>query len=163
MKARMAIVACLVAGAAWAANPDSLTVQLREVKLRQTPQFFGAPVATLVYGDKVQVIEKQPGWYRVRADGGAEGWLNESSVTDRKITVASGRGPDRTGVSADEVALAGKGFNPQVESEYKSRNPDLAEAFRVLEGQMTLTRVDDQALRTFLKEGDLWPDTKGSR
>jgi hypothetical protein len=56
--------------------------------------------------------------------------------------------------SSDEVALAGKGFTPEVESGYRSKHPemdfaqvDTVESFK----------VDPAALQAFIKEGDLKP------
>jgi hypothetical protein len=56
--------------------------------------------------------------------------------------------------SSDEVALAGKGFTPEVESGYRAKHPemDFAQVDKI-EG----FQVDSAALQTFIKEGDLKP------
>ena len=56
--------------------------------------------------------------------------------------------------SSDEVALAGKGFTPEVESGYRAKHPemDFAQVDKV-EG----FKVEPAALQAFIKEGDLKP------
>jgi hypothetical protein len=54
--------------------------------------------------------------------------------------------------NSDEVALAGKGFNPEVESAYRAKHPemDFAQVDKI-EG----FKVEPAALQVFIKEGDL--------
>ena len=56
--------------------------------------------------------------------------------------------------SSDEVALAGKGFTPEVESGYRAKHPemDFAQVDKI-EG----FKVDPATLQAFIKEGDLKP------
>ena len=56
--------------------------------------------------------------------------------------------------SSDEVALAGKGFTPEVENGYRSKHPemDFAQVDKI-EG----FKVDPATLQAFIKEGDLKP------
>jgi hypothetical protein len=56
--------------------------------------------------------------------------------------------------SSDEVALAGKGFTPEVESGYRSKHPEMNFAqVDTIEG----FKVDPATLQAFIKEGDLKP------
>ena len=56
--------------------------------------------------------------------------------------------------SSDEVALAGKGFTPEVETGYRSKHPemDFAQVDKV-----ESFKVDSATLQAFIKEGDLKP------
>jgi len=56
--------------------------------------------------------------------------------------------------SSDEVALAGKGFTPEVESGYRAKHPemDFAQVDKV-----ESYKVDSATLQAFIKEGDLKP------
>ena len=56
--------------------------------------------------------------------------------------------------SSDEVALAGKGFTPEVETGYRSKHPemDFAQVDKIEN-----FKVDPAALQAFIKEGDLKP------
>jgi hypothetical protein len=55
---------------------------------------------------------------------------------------------------SDEVALAGKGFTPEVESGYRAKHPEMK--FAEVDKVETF-KVDPAALQTFIKEGDLTP------
>jgi hypothetical protein len=54
--------------------------------------------------------------------------------------------------SNDEVALAGKGFTPEVETGYRAKHPevDFAQVDKV-----ETFKVDPATLQAFIKEGDL--------
>jgi hypothetical protein len=56
--------------------------------------------------------------------------------------------------SSDEVALAGKGFTPEVESGYRAKHPemDFAQVDKV-----ESFKVEPATLHAFIKEGDLKP------
>ena len=56
--------------------------------------------------------------------------------------------------SSDEVALAGKGFTPEVETGYRAKHPemDFAQVDKI-----ESYKVDPATLQTFIKEGDLKP------
>ena len=56
--------------------------------------------------------------------------------------------------SSDEVALAGKGFTPEVETGYRAKHPemDFAQVDKV-----ESFKVDPATLQAFIKEGDLKP------
>jgi hypothetical protein len=54
--------------------------------------------------------------------------------------------------SSDEVALAGKGFTPEVESGYRAKHPEMD--FGQVD-KVESFKVDPAALQAFIKEGDL--------
>ena len=56
--------------------------------------------------------------------------------------------------SSDEVALAGKGFTPEVETGYRAKHPEMD--FAQVDKIETF-KVDPAALQAFIKEGDLKP------
>jgi hypothetical protein len=118
--AALALAALLCAGAAFAAV-ESVTVIVRKTSIRRDRQFYAPTVAEAALGDSFTVLAREKGWVRVNS-GAGEGWLHESAVTERKVAVSS-QGPAGGKVDAQDVALAGKGFNPQVESEYRRKNP----------------------------------------
>jgi len=110
----------------------------------------------LVYGDRVEAIEEaNGGWLRVRLPGGATGWVHETAVTDEKLLpLPQAGGVPRGSVSQDEVALAGKGFNPQVEAKYREQNPSREELFRLVDA-MERRDVPEAEMEAFLFEGRL--------
>ena len=62
----------------------------------------------------------QKGWYPVTTADGKSGWLHESALSRKPIVMRAGTSDAATGVSSDEVALAGKGFNEQVEKKLRT-------------------------------------------
>ena len=118
MKIKILLVVLLVmaAGAALAAP---MSVQVRNCRVRATPSQLGATVATVDYGAVVQAGPLQNGWYPVTTPDGKTGWLHESALSRKPVAMRAGTGDAATGVSSDEVALAGKGFNEQVEAKLR--------------------------------------------
>jgi SH3-like domain-containing protein len=113
----LAVLLAVMAGAAFAA---SMSVQVRNCKVRATPSQLGRTVATVEYGTQVQTGQLQKGWYPVTTPDGKTGWLHESALSTKPIAMQAGTTDAATGVSSDEVALAGKGFNEQVEAKMKA-------------------------------------------
>lgn len=110
-----AALVLLTAGLAWAA---AMSVQVKEGKVLDKPNFFGKVVETLPYGQRITTQAKQGSWYQVKPSGG---WIHASALTPKNIVVKAGSGQAQTGASSEEMALAGKGFNAQVESKYRAQ------------------------------------------
>ena len=118
MKAKVfAVLVVLGAGITFAA---SMSVQVQTSKLRATPSQLGRVVATVKYGEAMQVETSQKGWYSVTTPDGKKGWLHESVLSKKPVAMHAGTTDAAIGVSTDEVALAGKGFNEQVEAKLKA-------------------------------------------
>ena len=131
MKTRvLAMLLAFWAGSAFAA---SMSVQVRNCKVRATPSQLGAAVATVDYGAVVQAGAMQKGWYPVTTADGKTGWVHESALSKKPIAMRAGTSDAATGVSSDEVSLAGKGFNEQVEAKLRK------------EGKLDYTWVDRMA------------------
>jgi uncharacterized protein YgiM (DUF1202 family) len=143
----------LCAGAAFAA---SMSVQVRNGKVRATPSQLGRVVASVPYAETVEVGELQRGWYPVTLANGSKGWLHESTLSRKPIKMTAGTTDVQTGVSSDEVALAGKGFNEQVEARLKEETAldytwvDRMAQFQVSEDQIRAFRTQGR-----LSGGDL--------
>ncbi len=111
----------MIPPAVGAAEPTSMSVTVRETQVRSSPGFMGALLGTLSYGDRVEVKESRSGWARVVLPGTTkEGWVHLSALTEKRIALSAGASGAGTTASSGEVALAGKGFNKQVEEQYKS-------------------------------------------
>lgn len=142
------IVAAVLLCAPWALA-RTMHVQVRDGVLRKSPSFLGPVTARVRYGDAVTTVSEQSGWVNVRTAAG-EGWIHESALTKKKI-VLSGGGQVTTAASDDELALAGKGFNAEVEAEFKqSGNVDYSWIDR-----MERMDVTQQQMRNFIREGGL--------
>lgn len=137
------------------AKPRQMSLQIREGTLRATPSFLGGVVASAAYGDRLTVLEEQGAWSKVSpADGGAAGWIHTSALTKKRITLKAGDKDAEVAASSGELALAGKGFNSEVEAEFKSQNKDVDFAWI---DRMEAITVSVEQVKTFLKDGKVAP------
>jgi len=146
------IVVCLVffivGFAAAQVGPNAtLYVAVKSIDLKTAA---GKKVATLSYGDKVTVTQVNGKNVEVKSDSNASliGWAPSANFSTKKIIVGSA-----STTSAKEVALAGKGFNQDIENSYSSQGQvnfgdvDKIEAIN----------ADETALMRFIEEGRLSP------
>lgn len=147
------IAGCGVGLAAYA-NSASMQVQVRSSPLRDTPSFMGQIVATAAYGDTVERLEVKGAWIKVRATG-KQGWMHQSALTTRKVSMKAGEQDATVTASSKDLALAGKGFSKQVESEFKDRNKDIDFTWV---NRMEEFKVSDAEARDFLKAGRVTPE-----
>ena len=141
--------------AAAAVQAAQMSVQVKEGVLREKASFLGKPVGSVAYGDRVDVLASQGDWRQVRAASGATGWIHGSALDSKRVTLSAASGGDvRIAASSDEVALAGKGFSQEIETEYKKQNRSLDYAW--VDRMLTFKVSDAEAIR-FLQEGGLEP------
>jgi len=131
---------------------EELNVQVKSGKVRARPSFLGKIVATLSYGDSVKVIREQGEWVLAKNAGSPQGWIHISALTDDFIELSSGGSNAETAASSDELALAGKGFNSDVESEFKTRNEDID--FTWID-RMEKIIISPEQMEGFLKMGGI--------
>lgn len=143
--------ALLLAVVAVAAVGEEMSVTVRETQLRENPVFLGRVLELLSYADRVEVLEEQGPWYRVEASSGRSGWVHSSALTTKRIVLQAADSGAETGASGTEVALAGRGFNEEVENRYKDeQNLDFSKVDR-MEG----FEYSPEVLLAFLEEGGL--------
>ncbi|MBI4059935.1 MAG: hypothetical protein HY403_00745 [Elusimicrobia bacterium] len=145
MKARLPLVlaACLSSAAASAAT---VTVLVQETALRKRAQSYAPSVGTARLGQKFETLGREAGFYKT-----SSGYLHSSAVTERKLRFGSADAVGG-GASAEEITLAGKGFNAQVEKSYGEKN---AAANFPAVNAMERRAVDEDALFDFLRAGGL--------
>jgi len=112
----------LVAVAIFATDPQKdRSVIVKEAPLREKPVFSGKILGTLVYTDRVQILELPAGssWAKVRFIAKKlEGWMPVSTLSkEGRLVVKAGDETQKTPPSGYEVALAGLGFNEEAEAE----------------------------------------------
>ncbi len=146
------IVFCLVffiAGfAAAQVGPNAtLYVAVKTIDLKSST---GKKVATLSYGDKVtvtQVKEKEKSVeVKSATDPSLIGWAPTANFSTKKIIAGS-----TSTTSAKEVALAGKGFNQDIENSYSSQGEVNFDDVDKIEAITT----DEAVLIRFIEEGHL--------
>lgn len=111
------LILVTAASGLWAG--DMMSVKVESTRLMPRPSYGGAPIAQLSYTDRVEVLDDSRGWNQVRTADGETGWVHGSALSRKEIAYSSS-GNVSSGASSEEVALAGKGFNPEVEAQYKA-------------------------------------------
>jgi hypothetical protein len=132
------------------AAAETIKVTTRENAVRSDCRFFAPVKLKVSLGDQLTVKGRKGDWYLVSAKG-INGCIHKSAVESRSFASA-GKGAASGGTSADEVSLAGKGFNPQVEAGYRKSNKDLNYA---AVDEISHIQVGEKALETFVLQGGL--------
>jgi len=126
-----------------------VTVRVMSAKLMKAPKFIGAAAGSVSRGDTLTIDEVKGDWYRVH--GAYTGWINRTNVVDGKVALSSKPGSGG-GASRDEVELAGRGFTPDVEEQYRGKHRDLD--FSHVDA-IEKTQIDFSELEAFVTEGQL--------
>jgi hypothetical protein len=100
-------------------------------------------LGNLSLGDEVTLISESGKWSRVRS-GNLIGWVTSTSLSARRI-VASG-----TSAAATEISLAGKGFSPEMEMEYRKDGLD----YSMVDFMEAIT-IPREELMGFITDGGL--------
>ena len=143
----------LIAGVALAAPAvgSIVTVRVLTAKVMKAPRFIGAAAGDVSRGEQLTFQEAKGDWYRVA--GTVSGWIHKTNLTERQVTLSSRPGGAGTGAaSRDEVELAGRGFTPQVEGEYRRKNPNLD--FSHVDA-IERVQIDPAELEAFVRAGKL--------
>lgn len=151
---RRVISTLLIAGFATAASAavQQMSIQSEKAAIRATPGPFAQTITTLNYGDRVNVLAEQGAWSQVQTATGQTGWTQTASLTKKKVVLQAGANDVSKTASGEELALAGKGFNSQVEGEFKSKNPNVD--FRWID-HMEKIKVSEPQMLQFLRDGGL--------
>lgn len=144
-------VTCVLCACQYAnAGTTEMTVQVKQTAIRATPSYLAPVVLSLNYGERLVVHEKRGNWCLVgKSNQPAAGWLHDSALTRERIALKAGS-DTRTAASSDEVALAGKGFNSEVEKAFKANHTEID--FRWID-RMESIRIADGAIQSFLQTG----------
>jgi polyisoprenoid-binding protein YceI len=135
--------------AAQVSGGSTAYVTAKTIKVKSSTGFFAGTRGTLAYGAQVAVLQVTGKWAEIRsaASPSITGWIASSNLTTKRIS-ASGSG---SGASSGEIALAGKGFNEEVENAYRANgNLDYAGVDRT-----ETLEVSQDDLYQFVTEGHL--------
>jgi len=150
---RFFIVFCLVLfitglAAAQVRTGGTLFVSTNTLDLKTGTGFFAANRGTLNYGDRVTVLQVNGRFVEIRSAENASlsGWAPSANLSARQVVGGTG-----STATASEIAMAGKGFNQELEASYRARgNLHYAELDRI-----EAITINGAALRQFLEEGRL--------
>ena len=139
------LVMMLCAGAVVFAQADQGTryVAVQTVAVKSSTGFFAKNLGNLSLGDVVRLIKEDGKWSQIQA-GNLTGWVASSSLSARRVVASN------TAVTANEVAMAGKGFSPDMEMEYRKSGLD----YSMVDSMEQITVPEDDLLR-FITEGRL--------
>jgi len=148
------IVLCMIlfmAGlaAAQVSRGGTLYVSVRSLPLKSGTGWFARTNGTLEYGAQVTVLQVSGNSVEVRstANPSITGWSASANFSTRQVV--SGTSSTAT---AREVALAGKGFNAEVEQSYRGGHQELNYAGV---DEVERITVNENELLRFLEEGRL--------
>ncbi len=135
---------------------ETLKVERANTQLYESPNFGSTPLGTVAAGSDVAVVSRSGDWVQVTYQG-KTGWLHKTAFPQAaggvKMPGLLTGGPVKE-AKTDEVALAGKGFTPEVEAGFRQKNPGLNYA---LVDQVEQFQVNPAQLAAFIREGGLTP------
>jgi opacity protein-like surface antigen len=123
-------------------------VTAKTIQVKSSTGFFASSRGNLAYGAQVTVLQVNGKWAEIRSSSPSiTGWIAVANLTTKRVTASSGG----SSASASEIALAGKGFNEEVENAYKA-NGDLNYADV---DKTEAIKVSQDDLLKFVTEGHL--------
>ena len=147
----LAFLILILASAAFAqiSKGGTAWVSIKTAELKSSTGLFASSRGNISYGEQVTVLQVSGKWAEVRSSANANlsGWISTANLSAKRIVATGGAST----ATASEVALAGKGFNQEVENEYKaSGNVN----FAAVDWTETINIPDDD-LYNFITEGRL--------
>ncbi|MBW2467320.1 MAG: SH3 domain-containing protein [Deltaproteobacteria bacterium] len=128
-----------------------MSVQVKQCQLRSKPTFLGKVVTSLEYGDRVEVAGEENSWIEVSPSGKSGGWVHVSALSEKEIILNPDSKDIEEAATNDEIALAGKGFNKEVEDKYRQ---DKKLDFSLID-QMEKIVVSQNDINGFVRQGGL--------
>lgn len=126
--------------------PKKMYVAVEDVELKSKISFFSKNIQTLYYGQLVIPLEQSGNFIKIQdSKTKIEGWVSLSSLSKRKI------GKSDFTADANELALAGKGFNEEVEKSYKKSGKADYTSVDLMESWV----IQQEKLISFIIEGNL--------
>ncbi|HEX4923488.1 MAG TPA: SH3 domain-containing protein [Bdellovibrionales bacterium] len=125
----IATVAAVITFFAIAAHANGPVIGLERAKVWAKPQVLAKTVGEVKYGTKIKVLETKNGWVRIETASAPKvsGWVMKNAIESRAEfakAIGSGEALDSSYGSQD-VAAAGKGWDPNVEKSHRQGNPKL--------------------------------------
>ncbi|MDR0388540.1 MAG: hypothetical protein LBH73_00540 [Spirochaetaceae bacterium] len=144
------LLLCLSGGlAAQALAGKTVYVTVKTAQLKESTGFFARSRGSLQYGDVCTVLQERGRWVEIRSNTNRNlhGWIAAANVSTRRVVSSS----TSASASADELALAGKGFSEEVERSYRTEGDLNYDAIDRMEQSV----VSTNDLRNFVVEGHL--------
>jgi len=122
----ISMVLLLFVGVGLVLAGSNMSVQVKKGRVREKPSFLSRILAEVEYGGQVLRAGKEGDWIKVSGfSGSEEGWMHASALTPKRIVFSSGQTEAGGGGGGEDLALAGKGFNKELEVEFRGARKDL--------------------------------------
>ena len=143
------VVCCLAVPLFSASKAKTQYVAIDPAPLKAKPAASSKKVGSIAYASAVLVLQEEKSWVYVQLaeDKSVAGWVPASALTSKKIKDKT----DATSANADEIALAGKGFNSTIEAVYAEQ---YEMNFDIVDYIESLSADQDEAI-AFAQEGQL--------
>lgn len=140
---------------------STVYVQARSAQVRDGKTSLNKTVATVQFGEALEVLQQEAEWLEVRTAGGARGWIFVDKTSTSKPAGASaesglaklGQGLRQTQASPVTASAGARGLDKASE-DYAQRS-GITRQHRDAVDRMTAYRLPEQDVETFLKEGKL--------
>ena len=158
MRMKILITLLFLAVMSSVALAASVRVITQEGVIRKDRRFFSPPVIRASYGSVLEEKGRQGDWLRVNYRG-REGWIHKGAVQEQKFETTSLAKGTAQETSQDEIAVAGKGFTPEVEKAFREKNPNMRyDQVNKVEN----FNLDEQRIQSFIRAGGLKEPGGGS-
>ena len=158
MRMKILITLLFLAVMSSVALAASVRVITQEGVIRKDRRFFSPPVIRASYGSVLEEKGRQGDWLRVNYRG-REGWIHKGAVQEHKFETTSLAKGTAQETSQDEIAVAGKGFTPEVEKAFREKNPNMRyDQVNKVEN----FNLDEQRIQSFIRAGGLKEPGGGS-
>lgn len=148
MKVKFFIVLLFVFG--FSAFSQTKYVAVKNIPLRSSASNFAKQTGVLEYGQPVSVLKTDGSWEQVSAETNSSktltGWVKNSNLSERKIVST------KFSASTKTLALAGKGFGEELESQYQTK-AIAANYFQI--NAIERLKFSDLELKKFINDGEL--------
>lgn len=131
---------------------DQVAIAVQNQNIYPMPAFYASPTEPVTYGTLATIDEIQGEWYRITTSDSEDGWIHETAVTGAIQTSSSGTTASGE-VTTDELMLAGRGFNADIEESYAGSNPQLD--YTLVDEIESSWEVTSEQLYDFLVQGNL--------
>ena len=140
-------IICLALPIFAASKPQYVAIDPAPLKAK--PAASSKKIGSVEYASAVMVLKTEKSWVYVQLvdDKSVEGWLPASALTSKKIKDKA----NAAAANADEIALAGKGFNSTIEAVYAEQ---YEMNFDIVDYIETLGAAESDAI-AFAKAGQL--------
>lgn len=147
-----------LAGVTWS-DSGMMSVQVKEGQLRSAPSFLASIVGPVSYGDRVETVQKQGDWVEVKSPKNLRGWIHQCALISKQVVLNPGA-QTQSAADSKEIALAGKGFNADVENQYRKNNARIDYTWV---DRMETIRISTDQMISFLDEGKVKPSEGGKK